>query len=200
MTRPLSDKPCQYCGEAFLPKGRTVRYCCLGCAFLDKLVRQPQIGTNNTCWEWGGNISRSYGFVFYQGYTLRAHRVSLLLAGVDLGAKDYACHTCDNPPCVNPNHLYVGNDATNMADRQNRNRTARGERQSRAVGGSPRLKRGMASPTAKLTDEDVVLIRKTPQSEVPHNKMARWMGASPTLIRKVRIGEAWTHIASIPEY
>lgn len=73
------------------------------------------------CWEWQGYLNESgYGYlsISHAGRAL-APRVSMLLTGNDpLG--QLVCHTCDNPRCVNPGHLYLGSQKDNMRDRSER--------------------------------------------------------------------------------
>lgn len=78
------------------------------------------------CWPWKGSLSREngYGKFGLDGKRHRAHVMSLVLAvGLDADpSKNQACHTCDNPPCVNPSHLYWGTRSDNMRDMVNRGR------------------------------------------------------------------------------
>lgn len=70
------------------------------------------------CWPWTGNHSvAGYGQIKRAGRRLGAHRVSLeMKLGRALEPGEMACHTCDNPPCVNPDHLYAGDNSTNQVD------------------------------------------------------------------------------------
>jgi hypothetical protein len=77
----------------------------------------------NDCWPWkAGKDSNGYGTFSYtpvDGHAIgaRAHRWLIgHLRGEHLGPDEETCHTCDNPPCVNPAHLYIGTHTTNMQD------------------------------------------------------------------------------------
>lgn len=84
---------------------------------------EPQIArfhrkhsTGEGCWEWQGATRRGYGVFSLNGVDFVASRVALAIAtGFDPGDK-IACHSCDNPSCVNPHHLWEGSDLDNVRD------------------------------------------------------------------------------------
>jgi len=95
---------------------------------------------------------RGYGYMVTERYgstnRLSAHRFAWMLAnGKEIPTGMVVRHTCDNPPCCNPEHLLVGTHADNMADMD-----ARGRRRHNT-------QRGSAASAAKLTDAEAATIR-----------------------------------------
>jgi hypothetical protein len=69
------------------------------------------------CWEWTrAKDSSGYGSFWFDGSAVMASRMALRLSTGDNPLDKYACHTCDNPPCCNPNHLFWGDPEENVKD------------------------------------------------------------------------------------
>ncbi|HEY2644560.1 MAG TPA: hypothetical protein VGI56_12475 [Galbitalea sp.] len=118
----------------------------------ERFWRRVDVRSNEECWNWTGAADADgRGRIWHKGRNVVAPRISLIIAGIDVPPGAFVCHTCDNPPCVNPNHLYVGDAATNVRDRTERGRT-RGH-------GPLTMLRGERNPAAKLSNQQVTDIR-----------------------------------------
>lgn len=96
------------------------------------------------CWIWcGGDFSYGYGAFSYNNQNRPAHRISWFLYRGEIPKGMMVCHRCDQPLCVNPEHLFLGTQRDNMADKVRKGRQARGE------------SHGMS----KLTDWEVMQIK-----------------------------------------
>ena len=111
---------------------------------IDRFNKNYQVIPKTNCWEWTGYYkTKFYGGFGYKKRTYLAHRFSLMIQGQDPTGY-FVCHHCDNPKCVNPSHLYLGDVRTNCQDMKDRNRSLK----------------GIKNHSAKLTDDQVKEIRK----------------------------------------
>lgn len=112
------------------------------------------------CWMWiAAKDHHGYGHLNMNRVHVRAHRLSLLIAGRELPEGQSVCHSCDVPACVNPAHLWLGSHMDNMVDRCKKGRTATGIR-SGAVKHPEATPRGEGHCRAKLNEEKVRAMRE----------------------------------------
>ena len=74
-------------------------------------------GSPFECWPWQSSLTRGYGMITAWGRPQYAHRIAYALVRGDLGLGDHVLHKCDNPPCCNPAHFFIGDQTANMRDR-----------------------------------------------------------------------------------
>jgi predicted XRE-type DNA-binding protein len=130
------------------------------------------------CWHWTACRSKDgYGKVNLYGRCRPATHIALILDGRPRPEKLSALHHCDNPTCVNPRHLYWGDDAQNTCDKIARNRH------------NPKF--GSEHQNSKLTEAQVVEILKSTETQVA---LAKKFGVTQGLIGHIRRRIAWSHI------
>lgn len=115
----------------------------------------PHYAGLDRCWVWEGTKNDGgYGRVWALGRSLMTHKLSFLLSGQEL-PKDspLALHRCDNPPCVNPNHIFNGTYLDNARDKCNKGRHV----------SSPGIKNGAFTHPEKIPRGDDSFSRKHPE-------------------------------------
>lgn len=131
------------------------------------------------CWEWKAALnSAGYG-AFGKG---RAHRIAYELTYGPIPDGYYVCHKCDNPPCVNPAHLFVGTPTDNVVDMIAKGRKV-----------SPRLS-GETNPNAKLTASQVIEIRKRYENGAKIRDLAQEYGLKNFGIDHIVHRRTWRHL------
>lgn len=139
---------------------------------------EAQIEHSDDCWKWQGRCSeKGYG-LFYSGKVWRAHRYAYEAYVGPIGDL-HVLHRCDNPPCVNPAHLFLGTPADNAADKAKKGRTGKEKRQ------------GIANCNAKMTEDLVRYIRRSSLGPVA---LANKLGVNRCTIRSIRNRETWRHV------
>lgn len=183
-------KTCLHCGKEFFRDKRNTyaywakaKYCgheCAGAAHrINMAAKRPPVekafakwfDQSAGCWEWKGARDKDgYGIFTYSRKNYRAAVMALRLDGRPVPAGKYACHDCDNPACVRPDHLYPGTPAQNMADAK---------------------RRGRLKPATKITAKDVREIRAATGTQ---DVIAAKYGISRPNVSMIRNRKTWRHV------
>jgi hypothetical protein len=131
------------------------------------------------CWDWQKQRDKNgYGVMTVGDKPLRAHRIAYeeFVGKIEDGL--HVLHRCDNPSCINPEHLFLGTNAENMKDKVNKGRHAFGEK----------------SGSAKLTEEQVIEIKKRLAAGESVNSFVDEYPVSGRAIRLIKKGTNWSHV------
>ena len=139
------------------------------------------IGHPDECWGWlGKSRDGRYGsFAINSMKSVQAHRMAYMISRGPIPDGLLVCHSCDNPPCCNPDHLWVGTMLDNWKDSVQKGRNV-------VMG-----QRGENHHRAKLTDGAVVAIRDSNKSGA---ELARKYNVHHSVIGKIRNRIAWKHL------
>lgn len=202
----MEPKQCEVCKEWSTPAYRVTvaywerrRFCSDACARKGmvgqkrsrasstrerRIVRfwaKVQKGNPDECWEWiGARETAGYGFMFLQSKPprwLKAHRFSYEIHYGPIPEGLFVCHTCDNPPCVNPAHLWVGTLAENTADMVKKGRSPNNA--------------GENNPRSKITWEQRDAIELLVKSGRSQTEVAKMYGIAQANVSAIILGKHW---------
>lgn len=148
---------------------------------VDRFWANVDKGSKDECWNYKANLDlRGYGRLKVNRKTVRVHRFSYELHYGQIPQGLYVCHSCDNPSCVNPAHLWLGTQSDNMKD------CAQKDRQGRLL--------GETNPSAKLSETLVLEIRQSVASGARVVDVANNFNISVSLVYQIIRREVWGHI------
>ncbi len=152
------------------------------------------------CWLWRGGLNENgYGVFRLNNRTVLSHRVAYELSNGTIPDGLLVCHHCDNPPCMRPDHLFIGTNADNVRDRVEKGRSAKGGAAKGEKHWSKthpeRIARGEKHGRAVLAEEEVRAIRSRYQTGViTQYRLAEEFGVRKGTISRVLRRESWAHV------
>lgn len=214
---------CLHCGERCersRHNGRARKFCSLPCFYANqKATREnrrrerfwakvnkngpvpehvPHLGP---CWVWTGALNHGgYGRLIVgtkAAYQVQlAHRTSWLMHfGLMPEDKPYVLHHCDNSACVRPNHLWVGTLADNNADRHTKGRDGRAVGEAHGSRTKPEsICRGERQGSSKLTEAQVVEIRRLFDAGYPIRLCQEEYGVTRSALFRIARRKGWSHV------
>ncbi len=153
-------------------------------SFLVRFWEKINVGGPDECWLWtGAKTRKGYGLIGRDGRLYRSNRVVLeMKLGRSLHDGEQACHTCDNPTCCNPSHLWPGTNSQNQLDAVSKGRHAMQIPGARAkVSASLR---GELHPQAKLSNQEVDYARQRCAAGSSQSEVARELGVAPNTVNQ----------------
>ena len=185
--------PCKYCGE-IRTESRNLEFCSRQCSndfrankkyeTYDELIKEKILKNievdENGCWNWKKSKSKSgYACITWKGQKKRGNRISYQTFKGMIPEGLLVCHQCDNRLCLNPEHLFLGNQKENMRDAQKKNRSIKGEKVS----------------ISKLKEKEVLQIREMAKMrEKSHEKIGEMFGVSQSTVSLIAKRLIWKHI------
>ena len=172
---------CMICGNPY------VGYRCIYCVKENELIYSKsdkkrfwdKVDKSGDCWEWkGAKNPDGYGRFRLRSRLVQAHRFVYSLAYGNIPRGLCVCHHCDNPGCVNPNHLFLGTLVDNQRDSIAKERCSRGERHGRT----------------RLVDNDVHEIRRLCSLGVTQTLLAKMWKLSRPQVSSIVNKVSWKHI------
>ena len=144
-----------------------------------------EIGKPDECWPWKrSRLDAGYGQAWFMGRKELAHRVAWILTIGVLGSSTCVLHTCDNPPCCNPKHLFIGTQQDNLIDMFAKGR-----------GKMPPRMLGEDNPKSKLTEKEVLEIRSLwSVRAMTQKELWERYGITRTTLQAILYRQSWRHI------
>lgn len=146
-------------------------------------------GNPDECWPWK-NQDSGYGQLTFNRKNMSAHRVCWEIHFGPIPNRLHVLHRCDNPPCCNPSHLFLGTNLDNIEDKINKNRQANGQN----VRKNHEHLKGELINTAEFSDEQIMEIRRRDSIGESPTLIASAFGTSRSYIAQIVSGGCWNHL------
>jgi len=163
-----NNKPCRRCSQSTRIRVKTP----VEQRFWSKVEKTA------SCWNWTGYKNYGYGIIRINYENIGTHRYSWELHNGKIPDKLCVLHKCDNPKCVNPDHLFLGTPKDNIDDKVSKMRQCKGEQQH----------------LNKLTEDQVREIKNTPKYFRSNIILSDKYNVTQTNIIGIRQGKIWKHI------
>lgn len=143
----------------------------------DRLFEKTAV-QDNGCWDFTGHLNAyGYGTIAFNNRSVLAHRMAYILCVDDIPTDMNVLHTCDNPACVNPEHLFIGTQIDNIIDMTTKGRNF--------------IPSGINNPKAKLTVSDIMEIRKLLANGITQTVIANQFNMCKQTISEIARGNLW---------
>ncbi|AUR96743.1 HNH nuclease [Vibrio phage 1.232.O._10N.261.51.E11] len=148
---------------------------------IERFHEKWNLNEETQCWVWSAaKAGKGYGQIKIPKARKQvyAHRLSYMIHKGEITEGMEVCHTCDNPSCVRPSHLFLGTSKDNAQDMKSKSRHLN----------------GIKNNQAKLTDDKVRAIHRSAKDGVSQSKIAKANGVGQSTIWKILHGHRWEHI------
>ncbi len=184
---------------------------------MEKLIRNhaktlvqrfwEKVQKTDGCWIWTGATTQGYGVIRAEGPSramIRAPRLSYEIHVGPIPKGKHILHHCDNPPCTNPEHLFVGTSKDNAEDMVRKGRSTKGRSTSTWVARGnvhytrriPCAQVGQKNNGSKLTDKQVQEIRNLyAQGNISQSKLGKMFNVSQTAVGHILRRITWNHLS-----
>lgn len=151
--------------------------------YKDHIKEHSHYKVNNKtgCWEWFRAKTKGYGHFAIKGNFYLAHRFMWIINNGNIPDGLFVCHKCDNPCCINPDHLFLGTNIENLQDAINK---------GIKLGNSKGEKNGRS----KLTQNQILNIKHLLHCKVPTKRIAEKFGISQRHVQYISNNKTWKHL------
>lgn len=156
-----------------------------------ELIQKPGYEEIGECWECTSYAKDKDGYckIKIGNKNQRLHRHIYAIHHNQTPGENLVCHKCDNPSCINPDHLFIGTVLDNNKDRDLKGRTSR-------VGNKGNCK-GEKNNRAKLTEKDVLYIKKLLESGNSCKMVANLFNVNSSTIERIKNNKRWTYLKGV---
>lgn len=177
---------CNTCGTDISHKHKNAKFCDFRCMAVSFSINEQEAFhtsytvTPSGCWEWNRNRNvYGYGRIGKKNRAITAHRLSWEINRGPIPPGLFICHKCDNPPCVNPDHLFLGTCKDNLNDMWSKGRY--------------KVRRGELATGSKLTKDQAIAIYLDGRK---HLDIAQAYGVTRECVGRIKQGRTWSWATS----